>query len=137
MRVPGWLRGQPQVVLQIGLDLPIPIPDLRVDDGGIQGTLSFNRSPFTCHVPWPAVFAVVGENGRGMVWPESMPEEIAAEVDREAGREDPAKSEPTLPSGVIDLDEARMRTPEPHAAASKRSPSGKRHRLPSYIRVIK
>ena len=83
---PTWLRKQPQLVLQVGLDMPVPIPDLRVDESGVFGTLSFNRAPFTCTVPWEAVFALVGEDGRGMVWPESMPSEIAAEVDREAGR---------------------------------------------------
>lgn len=84
--VPEWLKGQPQLVLQVGLNMPIPILDLRVDGDGLFGTLSFNRQPFTCMVPWTTVFAVVGDDGRGMVWPESMPPEIAAEVDREAAR---------------------------------------------------
>ena len=30
--VPARLRLQPQVVLQVGLDMPVPIPDLRVYD---------------------------------------------------------------------------------------------------------
>ena len=59
---------------------------MQVDDDGVLGTLSFSRMPFTCSVPWDAVFALVGDDGRGMVWPESMPPEIAAEVDREALR---------------------------------------------------
>lgn len=84
--VPPWLRHQAQLVLQVGFDMPIPIPDLRVDDDGVFGTLSFSRNPFTCAVPWHAVFALVGDEGRGMVWPESMPPEIAAEVEREAMR---------------------------------------------------
>jgi hypothetical protein len=84
--VPPWLKRQPQLVLQVGLDMPVPIPDLRVDDAGVFGTLSFSRTAFTCVVPWDAVFAVVGDDGRGMVWPASMPPEIAAEVEREARR---------------------------------------------------
>jgi Stringent starvation protein B len=87
--VPPWLRHQAQLVLQVGFDMPIPIPDLRVDDDGVFGTLSFSRNPFTCAVPWHAVFALVGDEGRGMVWPESMPAEIAAEVEREASRSTP------------------------------------------------
>lgn len=79
--VPPWLARQPQLVLQVGLDLPVPIPDLRVDDEGVYGTLSFNRAPFTCSVPWSAVFALVGDDGMGMVWREDLPEEIAAEVE--------------------------------------------------------
>lgn len=84
--VPPWLRHQAQLVLQVGYDMPIPIPDLRVDDAGVVGTLSFSRTPFSCSVPWNAVFALVGDEGRGMVWPESMPPEIVAEVEREALR---------------------------------------------------
>jgi len=84
--VPAWLKRQPQLVLQVGLDMPLPIPDLRVDDAGVYGTLSFSRTAFSCSVPWEAVFALAGDDGRGMVWPGSMPEEIAAEVARESGR---------------------------------------------------
>ena len=84
--VPPWLRQQPQLVLQVGLDMAIPIPDLKVDEHGVFGTLSFSRKPFTCSVPWHGVFAVVGDDGKGMVWPESMPPEVASEVEREARR---------------------------------------------------
>ena len=84
--VPPWLRNQPQLVLQIGLDMPVPMPDLRVDDEGVYGTLSFQRSPYPCRVAWESVFALTGDDGRGMVWPDDMPPEIAAEVDREASR---------------------------------------------------
>ncbi|MEM9864116.1 MAG: hypothetical protein AAF938_21130 [Myxococcota bacterium] len=87
--LPDHLKKQPQVLLQVGLDMPVPIPDLRVDDEGISGTLSFNRTPFGCAVPWDSVFALGGDDGRGMVWPESMPPEVEAEVDREAGRKPP------------------------------------------------
>lgn len=87
--VPDWLRRQPQLVLQVGLDLPVPIPDLEIDEDGVFATLSFNRSAFSCRVPWDAIFALVGDDGKGMVWPNSLPEEIANEVDREAGRQPP------------------------------------------------
>ncbi len=87
-QVPDWMQNQPQLVLQIGLDMPTPIPDLRVDDKGVSGTLSFNRAPYRCHVGWDAVFALVGDDGRGMVWPSDFPPEIAAEVEREAGKKE-------------------------------------------------
>jgi stringent starvation protein B len=74
--VPPWFKKQPQLVLQIGLNMPVPIPDLRLDDDGMSCTLSFNRSPFFCAVPWAAVFAMVGEDGRGMVWPDDVPVEV-------------------------------------------------------------
>lgn len=76
VRVPSGFKKQPQLALQIGLNLPVPIRDLQIDDEGISCTLSFNRSPHFCFVPWSAVFALVGEDSRGMVWPESVPSEI-------------------------------------------------------------
>jgi stringent starvation protein B len=75
--VPPWFKRQPQLVLQIGLNMPVPIPDLRLDETGLACTLSFNRSPFYCVVPWLSVFAMVGDDGRGMVWPDEVPPEIA------------------------------------------------------------
>ena len=46
--VPKGFMGQPQLVLQVGLNMAIPIPDLKIDEGGISCTLSFNRAPFWC-----------------------------------------------------------------------------------------
>lgn len=83
--VPARLRNQAQAVLQIGLDMPVPIPDLRVDEEGIFGTLSFKGIPFSCFVPWAAVFALVGEDAKGMVWDADMPDPVRAEL-RTAGK---------------------------------------------------
>jgi len=80
--VPANFRKQAQLVLEIGLNMPVPIPDLRVDDGAMTCTLSFSRQPFYCVVPWPAVFAMVGDDGRGMVWPDDVPPEIQAQAAR-------------------------------------------------------
>lgn len=74
--VPKWFMGQPQLVLQVGLNMAIPIPDLKVDDFGISCTLSFNRAPFWCRIPWTAIYALVGEDGRGGVWADDVPPEI-------------------------------------------------------------
>jgi stringent starvation protein B len=78
--VPGNFRKQPQLVLEIGLNMPVPIPDLRLDEEGMSCTLSFSRQPFYCVVPWPSVFAMVGDDGRGMVWPDDVPPEIATQA---------------------------------------------------------
>jgi len=80
--VPKWLRSQAQLVLQIGMNMAVPIPDLRIEDEGISCTLSFNRSPFWCRLPWSAVYALVGEDGRGMVWPDDVPAELAQQSPR-------------------------------------------------------
>jgi len=44
VQVPPWFKKQPQLVLQVGLNMAVQIPDLHVDDNGLSCTLSFNRS---------------------------------------------------------------------------------------------
>jgi len=114
--VPAWFKRQPQLVLQVGLNMPVPIPDLRVDEDGMSCTLSFNRSPFFCIVPWSAVFAMVGDDSRGMVWPEDVPPEVATQA---RGREaEPPAKKPAPPRALTSV-----KAPEPtlHVAAAKGS----------------
>ncbi len=79
VRVPVMFKKQPQLILQVGLNMPVPIRDLDVGDEAISCTLSFNRTPHFCWIPWGAVFALIGENGPGMVWPDDVPKEVAAQ----------------------------------------------------------
>ena len=86
--VPLHFKKQAQLVLQVGLNMAVPIPDLRVDDEGVTCTLSFNRSPFWCRLPWTAVYALVGEDKRGMIWPDEVPAEVES-----AQRQKPQESQ--------------------------------------------
>lgn len=126
--VPQWYRSEPQLVLQIGFDMPVPIRDLEVDAEGVYGTLSFNRTPFTCEVPWEAVFALAGDDGRGMVWPDSMPHEISEEIEREAGREPPPVVEERPSLRVL---------PAVEESESRPSSPPKPGERPSYLKVVK
>ncbi len=162
--VPPWFKKQPQLVLQIGLNMPVPIPDLSVDAEGVSCTLSFNRSPQFCNVPWKAIYALVGEDGRGMVWPEDVPPEVAAQSRATPAAEPKTKKKkkPHL-RAVAEKDpepESQPDSPEQEAApASNPSPepstreSGdaeenstegerestppSRRKLPPYLRVVK
>jgi hypothetical protein len=87
--VPKSFMGQPQLVLQVGLNMAIPIPDLKIDDIGITCTLSFNQRPFWCRIPWAAVYALVGEDGRGGVWADDVPPEI--QLQKQQAKPAPAK----------------------------------------------
>jgi len=91
--VPPWFKKQPQLVLQVGLNMPVPIADLRLDDDGMSCTLSFSRTPFFCVVPWSSVFAMMGDDNRGMVWPDDVPVEVARQAQGRAS-EGPARKEP-------------------------------------------
>jgi len=109
--VPPWFKKQPQLVLQIGLNMPVPIPDLSLDGDGVSCTLSFNRSPQFCNVPWKAIYALVGEDGRGMVWPDDVPPEVAAQT-RVAGGDAKTKKKK----------KPHLRAVEPKAAAAPAKP---------------
>jgi stringent starvation protein B len=74
--IPVGFKKQPELMLQIGLNMAVAIRDLEVDEEGITCTLSFNRSPFWCRMPWHAVFALISDaDSRGVVWAEDAPRE--------------------------------------------------------------
>jgi stringent starvation protein B len=100
--VPPQFRKEPRLILKIGLNMPVPIPDLRLDEESMSCTLSFSRTPFFCIVPWDSVFAMVGDDGRGMVWPDDVPQELAVRVveeplDKAPAAERDRDSAPTTP----------------------------------------
>lgn len=157
--VPRNLKTNPQLVLQLGLNLAIPIRDLDVGDDGVTCTLSFNRTPFSCVLPYPAIFAMVAEDGRAMVWPEDVPEIVARAHEEEARREGkiPAAREPRVLSPTPNVlqskrvrEEPKVR-PEPKRAPKANKPSAvkpqaaeadsragrPKRELPPYLRVIK
>ena len=76
--IPMGFKNQHKLVLQVGLNMPVPIRDLKFDDQGMSCTLSFNRTPFFCIVPWTSVFALTGEDaghvdGEALVGGEALP----------------------------------------------------------------
>lgn len=78
--VPMRFRKQSQLVLQLGTNMPVPIPDLTVDEEGIEATLSFGGIAYTCVIPWVAVYAAVREDNKGMIWENEMPDDIKAQL---------------------------------------------------------
>jgi hypothetical protein len=75
--VPAHLKGEPHLVLQYGHDLPIPIPDLHVDEYGVSATLSFEWTPRSTVVPWSAVYVVTAADGRGVLYQEDIPSDVS------------------------------------------------------------
>ncbi|MFO0663013.1 MAG: hypothetical protein U0174_03630 [Polyangiaceae bacterium] len=92
--IPVWLKKQPQLLLDVGLNMPIPIPDLHVGEDALTCTLSFNRAPFFCVVPWTSVFALVGDGDRGMIWPDDVPSELQIHAAQSPAK--PARPRPQL-----------------------------------------
>jgi hypothetical protein len=75
--VPAHLKSEPYLVLQYGHDLPIPIPDLEVDEHGVRATLSFSKQPHRTVVPWTAVYVVTCDDGRCVLYQEDVPEDVS------------------------------------------------------------
>ena len=167
--VPPYFKKQPQLVLQVGLNMAIPIPDLKVDDDGVTCTLSFNRRQFWCSLPWSAIYALVGEaldgeDMKGMLWPDDVPAEIAAQREGKAPQAGPQGPQRTRPRDTKRKTVASAPPLEPKASVPQpptdepttpdaavpstaetaampqpkrdSSKSGKRE-LPPYLRVVK
>lgn len=135
--VPLHFRKQPRLVLQIGLNMPIPIPDLVLDEEALSCTLSFSRSPFHCVVPWSSVFAMVGEDGRGMVWPDDVPEEIARQAAAERDAPAAAESSPSVEKAApkTRAKRAAAKKPADEAAKAKRSRGKRKDERPVLVAV--
>jgi stringent starvation protein B len=77
VRVPDELAANRHLVLQYGRSMPIPIPDLRVDEAGVSATLSFSRVPHETFVPWGAIYIVACTDGRGVLYDEDVPKDLS------------------------------------------------------------
>lgn len=76
VKVPDHHRQNPQLILRVGYMLTPPI-NIHLGDESVTCTLSFNRVPFGCELPWDAIYAIVGDDGRAAVWPDDIPPEAA------------------------------------------------------------
>jgi stringent starvation protein B len=117
--VPQGFLKQPQLVLQIGLNMAIAIPDLDVGDDGISCTLSFNKRAHFCRLPWSAIYALIGETGGGMVWPEDVPPEVVSQQQRAAAKKDTRPRKPGL--RAISGDSADRNDDDAEAPSTRRS----------------
>jgi stringent starvation protein B len=152
--VPRHLKTNPQLVLQIGLNLAVPIRDLDVGEDDVRCTLSFSRTQFFCVLPYAAMFAMVSDDGaRAMVWPEDVPAEVAQAEERrlrsvESPSPGPAQGASsrleaaTAPKRRRDEPKAPVRpAPKPTAVETDddppKEPAATKRELPPYLRVIK
>ena len=122
---PVGLLTQYHAVFQVGYDMPVPIPDLTFDDEGMKCTLSFKGRPMLCMVPWSAVWAVAGEDGRGMIWDQEMPPEAREEAAREQQKRE------QKPSGTV----VSIASAKGERKPTKRSTT--KTERPPYLRVVK
>ncbi len=160
VQVPKHLKSNAQLILQLGLNLAVPIKDLEVNDDGVSCTLSFSRTPFFCVLPYSAIFAMVSEDGgKAMVWPEDVPAEVARAAEAEARklglikppgpldvsepvqqtvRAVPKKSRDEKPAAEAKRVKPKVAARAPETTQARREESSRPKReLPPYLRVIK
>jgi hypothetical protein len=111
--LPSHLNNRDSIVLELGLNLPVPIPDLYIGDGGFRATLSFDRRPFEVTVLWDAVFMFVVDGDGGVVFDEARARAagIAFEED-----EPTAVRRRSLPPGWAVIEGGRADAPPKGAA---------------------
>jgi stringent starvation protein B len=129
--VPPQFRKEPRLILKIGLNMPVPIPDLRLDDESMSCTLSFNRTKFFCVVPWLSVFAMVGDDGRGMVWPDDVPQELAVRAESQRPSGAPVREElAPVPSSGRGSGKGKSRIQPDGSAESSAASAGPKSKRP-------
>ncbi|MBM4281334.1 MAG: hypothetical protein FJ137_11435 [Deltaproteobacteria bacterium] len=94
--VPAHLSAE--LMLNLNFCLRFGINDFAYDDDGVRATLTFHKVPFFCEVPWSAVYQLTSTvNADRLVWPDSLPAELADRVPpqvRPAARPQPRPAPP-------------------------------------------
>jgi hypothetical protein len=122
------------LVLQYGHDLPIPIPDLEVDDFGVRATLSFSRMAHLTMVPWSAVYAVACVDGRGVLYPEDVPSDVSVIASPESAAVEAPAEEIAAAGGE---GSRRLRSIPAHPDTGLEEPLAVRRRRRPQLRLVK
>ena len=73
--VPPRFADEPQ--LNLDFSIRFGLADFVFDTRGVRATLSFQRQPFLCDVPWSAVYALFSHaDNERLTWARSLPAEI-------------------------------------------------------------
>lgn len=79
VNVPSHLANEPQ--LNLDFSERFGLSDFVYDERGVRASLSFNRQPFFCDVPWSAVYALFSHvDNERLTWARALPQEILAQL---------------------------------------------------------
>lgn len=129
VRVPAEHASNPALRLILNLNFPHPI-DVTAE--GISARLSFGGRRVACYIPLAALWAAFDpQTMQGMMWPDSMPPEVAADL---AMPQQP-KQQTTAPAGQPD------RPKRPHLVQGNRTGTSEETtenpRQRGHLRIIK
>jgi len=83
IKLPEYLLGNPNVHLDLSYNFGTNFP-MSLDDDGIRAVLSFNKTPFSCFIPWDALWLVMSQDSSKphlILFPESVPPSVQKQVD--------------------------------------------------------
>jgi stringent starvation protein B len=127
--VPEKFRGEHHLVLN--LSYRFDPPDLAVSDWGVRQTLSFGGSRFKVAVPWSALYGIASLVTREFwMYPDSMPEELAAAATEKASLPPSPEDEPKGPRAIL----REVVVPEQPEGEAPREPTPPRR---GHLRVVK
>ena len=123
VRVPPQHANNHALRLILNLNFPQPI---EVTAQGVSANLAFGGRRYTCYIPMEAVWAAFNpDTMQGMMWPDSMPAEVKADLAARQQQEAPPL--PTMSSQQAPPAAAPAKTPKsqgrlrPVAGASKKN----------------
>jgi hypothetical protein len=88
--VPSEHQGKSALTLLFGLDLPVALEDLYIDDKKLAVTLTFERCFHHCVIPWDAVWYIVPQGEKqGIIFEPSLPPEARNQILQEGGELQP------------------------------------------------
>lgn len=96
--VPAHLARDPQLRLNLSWRFGFL---MELDAWGVKATLTFGGSPFTCRLPWTAIYAMVSHASKDeqFIFPGELPEELQRLAAGELDDEDEAAEEGPEASG--------------------------------------
>lgn len=112
--VPTQFLKQPQLVLQVGLNMPVPIPDLEDQEAGICCTLSFSGKPHYCFIPYEAIWALLNDErtSPSKVWEDDVPDEVRTQAQKQK-HQDEVKTLKVVHSNPFSTDRTQQTKPRP------------------------
>jgi stringent starvation protein B len=117
--VPREHAHNPALRLILNLNFPHPI---EVTAAGVSVNLAFGGRRFQCYIPMAALWAAFNpQTMQGMMWPESVPPEVQAEIAARQAQPAPAQPESqTKPQVLAGKGKQRQDPDKDHATSRQR-----------------
>lgn len=134
VRVPTQHATNPALRLILNLNFPHPI---EVTPEGISASLAFGGRRFPCYIPMDALWAAFEpQTGEGMMWPESMPEEVRIDLLARQQQDSPSETKPAAPLKPRErLRRVPSRQQEAPPDTTAETPAAPRQR--GHLRIVK